>query len=445
MLKNSLIFCLIFISFGQIYCVLNPRVICYYENWFVWKTNDGKMTVDDVDSSLCTDIVYGYMGITPNSEVSIPDNYLMIEKKDLDNFSRNKGHARALVAIGGYSLSSNFHQMVSTSTDRSTFADSVLSFIRKHDFDGVTLDWSIPWNQIDFENFVKLLQLLHQQFDGKYTLGITVPAVVPTDFKVKELNSLVDFISVQTYDFHGSWEMEVGFSSPLDWQVSTLKEWYNSGATMNKLLMTIPMFGHTWILADPHKNDVGSKATGPGRQGPWSEAPGKLGFNEICNQMKQVGGKGWDIHKKDGSIYAVHDETWISFEDTTTCEDKSRNVTTEGYGGVVVQALANEDFRGLCGQKYPLLRAINKGLNKDAVTEHTHPTVATTEPPTPDPSKVCHKVGTVRDPKDCNVYHKCTELLPGILVDEPVHCPKNEAYDEKSEKCVDKQLVDGCH
>ena len=45
--------------------------------------------------------------------------------------------------------------------------------------------------------------------------------------------------------------------------------------------MTIPLFAHTWILADASNNKPGAKATGPGRQGPWSQAEGKLSYNEV--------------------------------------------------------------------------------------------------------------------------------------------------------------------
>ena len=45
--------------------------------------------------------------------------------------------------------------------------------------------------------------------------------------------------------------------------------------------MTIPLFGHTWILADPSKSTPGSKAIGAGRQGPFSQSDGKLNYNEV--------------------------------------------------------------------------------------------------------------------------------------------------------------------
>jgi len=386
------------------------------------------------------------MGITATSEVSIPDNYLMIEKHDLTKFSSNRGHGKALIAIGGWSLSNNFANTVSDSTSRHTFVRSVLSFLSTYNFDGVSLDWSRnSWNEDEFNDFVKLLDALHTEFEGKYTLGITVAARA-INFKVEKVEKFVDFISVQTYDLHGSWEHEVGHQAPLDWQVSIMREWEDAGATPHKLLMTIPLFGHSWKLVDAKNTDPGAKASGPGKMGPWSQAEGKLSYNEICTEIIDNHLTPMSDAKENGAAYVVNDNTWITFESTLTAKAKAKNVTTEGYGGVVVQALSNEDFKGLCGKKYPLLNAINDGLNREDIKERTHGPIHTTERPivTADPHKLCHKVGTVADPQNCHIYHKCTEFFPGIFTDEKHDCPKGEGFDSKDEKCKDQKLIPNC-
>lgn len=163
--------------------------------------------------------------------------------------------------------------------------------------------------------------------------------------------------------------------------------------------------------------------------------------------MAEVGS--WEVHNipAQAVIYAVNKENnmWVSFESSITTEAKTNTATSLGYGGVVAVRLENDDYRGLCGQKYGLLRGINKGLNTEDVTRAPH-TITTRTPPTvtPDPSKVCQKTGTVRDPKDCNLYHRCTEVMPGIISDDVEHCAKGEAFDPKDSQCKDKSLVPGC-
>ena len=158
----------------------------------------------------------------------------------------------------------------------------------------------------------------------------------------------------------------------------------------------------------------------------------------------------WEVHNRPDQavIYAVNkrNSLWVSFESSITTEAKTNKATSLGYGGVVAIRLENDDYRGLCGQKYGLLRGINKGLNRDDVTRP--PPLSTTTHATPtvtaDPNKICQKTGTVRDPKDCNLYHRCTEVMPGIVSDDIEHCARGEAFDPKDSKCKDKSLVPGC-
>ncbi|CAG2104065.1 unnamed protein product, partial [Medioppia subpectinata] len=317
MFRQAFILCSILVCFGQINCVLNPKVICYYEDWFYWRTGDGKMTVHDVDNTLCTHMVYGYQGIDRDSTIKLADEYLMKTLHDLDNFSKNKGKGQALVAIGGWSLSSGFTQVVSTDSDIRTFTNSIMSFLSTYNFDGVMLDWTPKGAFTSSENdgFVKLLSSIRTAFGAKYTLGITVSPVV-TGLSVDRVDQYVDIIAVQTYDMHGSWEKQVGIGDPATWTLETLRQWYKDGASMTKLIATIPLYGHTWILADPNKYDIGAEATGPGKQGPWSQQDGKLGYNEFCMEVK-ADPTGWKQFRdeREMAVYAVNGRNWISYED----------------------------------------------------------------------------------------------------------------------------------
>ena len=45
--------------------------------------------------------------------------------------------------------------------------------------------------------------------------------------------------------------------------------------------MTVPFFGRTWRLVSTSNTEPGAKAVGPGRMGPFSQAEGKLNYNEV--------------------------------------------------------------------------------------------------------------------------------------------------------------------
>jgi len=450
--------CLLTIYLDQSEAVVNPKVVCYYESWGHWRTGKGKMNVEDIDSSLCTHLVYAYLGITDSYTINVLDPWLMEDSKDLDKFVKNKGNAKALVAVGGSAQSAKFSLMAQTDADRTNFVNSVVTFLKKHHFDGVMIDWQYPGSK-DMDNFVKLLDKFDEKFaDTSFILGITAAPTQKTidaGYDVKKIINYVNFVHVLTFDLHGLWDSKVDHAAPLDWQIASLKYWWSKGAPREKLLMSIPLFARTWTLANPENSEVTASATGPGRAGPYTKAEGLLSYNELCAEIKESPSE-WVIRRdSDGSgVYAVHGRNWVSFEDSKTCAVKAKNATTEGFGGVVAYALTNEDFHGDCGgNKFPLLHGINSGINHEAVTVGTAPTEdpkvthPTKAPVTDTPGKfTCHKVGKFRDPLYCQEYHECIETdIHGLWEDKIGRCDRAQAFDEVASKCVDKAQIPICN
>ena len=59
----------------------DPKTVCYFESWVHWRNGDGKVDPSEIDTTLCTHIVYSYFGIDENThELLMLDPYLM---KDL--------------------------------------------------------------------------------------------------------------------------------------------------------------------------------------------------------------------------------------------------------------------------------------------------------------------------------------------------------------------------
>ena len=64
-----------------------PRVVCYVTSWALYRKGDGKFVPEQLDTRLCTDVVYSFAGLNPDTlEIQLFDPWA-----DIDNSkSRNK-------------------------------------------------------------------------------------------------------------------------------------------------------------------------------------------------------------------------------------------------------------------------------------------------------------------------------------------------------------------
>lgn len=44
-----------------------PRVVCYVTSWALYRKDDGKFAPEHLDSHLCTDIIYAFAGLNPET------------------------------------------------------------------------------------------------------------------------------------------------------------------------------------------------------------------------------------------------------------------------------------------------------------------------------------------------------------------------------------------
>ena len=51
------------------------RIVCYFESWATYRTGNGKFDVEMIDPNLCTHLIYAFMGINSNAEVTILDSW----------------------------------------------------------------------------------------------------------------------------------------------------------------------------------------------------------------------------------------------------------------------------------------------------------------------------------------------------------------------------------
>ncbi|XP_023229882.1 acidic mammalian chitinase-like [Centruroides sculpturatus] len=288
---------------------------------------------------------------------------------------------KILIAVGGWNTGSiKFSKLSSDSKKRKVFIDSALNLARKHNFDGVNINWQFPTrrggNPKDKENFALLIKEMYEVFkSNKLILTIDMsasPNIIDDAYDLGVISRNVDFIHVTAFDYWGYWEPITGFPAALfarvkdidvrlnvNYTVSYLK---SLGVDLKKIVIIVSSTSQTWTLDDSSDTSVGAKATKPGNKGSYTLHPGILSYYETCKLLMQ---DGWTIkYDPEAKVpYAYRGDQWIGYDDVKSVSEKVKYVKNSGLAGLGLNSLDHDDFRDLCDNDiYPLLTAINDVL-----------------------------------------------------------------------------------
>ncbi|XP_020296290.1 chitinase-3-like protein 1 isoform X1 [Pseudomyrmex gracilis] len=456
------------------------KIVCYFGSWSVYRPPGGKFDISYIEPNLCTHLIYSFVGITTEGDVRVldswqdlPDNYGKNGFGRFNKLREQSPETKTLIAIGGWNEgSARYSEVVANPTIRAKFVRSVLDFVKKYNFDGFDVDWEYP-NQRggkpeDVQNYISLLKELRTEFDKHGLILSAAVAAAETSaslsYDIAAISKHLHFINVMSYDFHGAWEKETGHNAPLYARKSetghdlklnvdaAVHYWLESGCPPEKLILGVPFYGRTFTLADKNQNSLGAPSAGPGVAGPYTREGGMLGYNEICEFLKQGG---WTImrHKEHRVPYAYKDNQWVGYDDKTSLKEKTDYIKKLNLGGAMLWSIETDDFFGKCGEKYPLLKTLNAELRGsvppkiDSSQEEPKPDEKPNEKPDEKPqhpSSICKKEGYVRDEEDCGIFYQCLNINSVYQI-QRFNCPNGLAFDPQINSCNYKNLVDGCN
>nr|QGT33337.1 chitinase-3-like protein 2 [Rhynchophorus ferrugineus] len=361
------------------------RLVCYYN----FPSDSYSLQVKDIDPFLCTHINVAFASVHNNS-INLNEVHLGYLQEVVKLKDTNK-NLKILLSIGGSGNSDDFPEMVKNHTNRKTFIQSILYYVKTYGIDGIDLDWEFPSEYPDGDknqrmHFTQLLAEIRKNisrqknFPYLLTAAVAAPAaLVDAYYDVSYMNDYVDFVNVMNYDFHffTTTTPFTGINSPLyplsseKMFMSTLNINYSShywnykGMEKNKIVVGLPTYGHTYRLLNPRNHEIYSPASGYG----------KLGFNgfasyyQICNFL-QVNHITPVFDMEVLSPYASKYYEWISFDDEQSLTYKTEFIKNNQFGGAMIYCLNSDDFKGSCtmgfsgGLKFPLISTVKSVLGR---------------------------------------------------------------------------------
>ncbi|XP_028131818.1 probable chitinase 10 [Diabrotica virgifera virgifera] len=427
------------------------KIVCYVEGVASYRKEPLAFNPEDLDPYICTHVIYNYATIDPISYTitSNDEEYDVVQGgyKATTSLRQKNPNLNILISLGGSKEdgSHRFSNMVSNARKRMNFIQSVISFLNKYDFDGMEVHWDYPGaeesgGQITDKEFLALFleetaEIFRQK---KWELVLSAPASrfkIEDGFDPMKVGDIVDFVNVQAYDFHLEREAVADhpanlFARPEDNGLNiflsvdyAVQFWLRKGLPSSKLILGIPFYGRSFTLKYSNETEIGSPIIGPGREGFYTKTPGLLAYFEICEMFLN---EGWfKSEDASGSPYMVNGDQWVGYDDLDSIKRKVDYAKEHNLGGIAVNAADFDDFKGLCGPRWPLMTLVNseiKGVNPTFLTDaYTKPTK---------PFGVCDSSGYYSDSSNCAAFYVCKNGLIYHL-----SCGQNLMFNPTNGKC----------
>lgn len=261
-------------------------------------------------------------------------------------FKKRNPTIKVGIGIGGWTGSSLFSTIASTSTSRTTFVQSAIAFALAYGMDYIDLDWEypggggLPGNQIspeDTNNFVLLGAEFSRQFSLiKQPLFLTasVSGALPTitHYNFPGMAPYFKYIQLMTYDFNGSWSKIADHQSntisrtpSVPSMLSAINFVLSTGFPSGQLVVGVPLYGRGFSSC----NGILQPFSGGG-QGSWE--PGVYDYKVLPLQGALVL---WEKASEQSLSYDPNQKQLITYDTTTSLSYKLQYVDQFKLGGVM--------------------------------------------------------------------------------------------------------------
>ncbi|KAI4678875.1 hypothetical protein J4E81_010603 [Alternaria sp. BMP 2799] len=270
------------------------------------------------------------------------------------------------IAVGGWAMNdpgpyrTAFSDMAASEAKQDKFFDSLLTFMRRYNLDGVDLDWEYPVAEdrggipADFDNYVNLLRRLRERLNssGKsYGISLTLPASYwyLRGFNLQGMEPYLDWFNMMTYDIHGVWDASIDSLGPIAQAHTNLTEikmglellWRNN-INPARVVLGLGFYGRSFTMKDPGCMAAGCEFSEGANGGACTGTPGVLSAAEI-NEVIANGASVTHDEAAAVKIVTWDSNQWVSFDDTQTLRSKIDFAHEHCLGGTMVWAIDLDD------------------------------------------------------------------------------------------------------
>jgi GH18 family chitinase len=322
-----------------------------------------------IDTSQYTHVHFAFGTLTSDYEVEVGDE---LSTYNFGQFKRIKG-AKKILSFGGWAFSTEpatyaiFRDGV-TSANRLKMATNIANFIKKHDLDGVDIDWEYPGapdipgippaSKADGPNYLAFLAVLRNLIPSSKTVSICAPSSYwyLKQYPIESIGKIVDYIVYMTYDLHGQWDAGNSHSQEgcdtgncLRSQVNltetkqSLAMITKAGVPGNKVIVGITSYGRSFNMAEagcwgPSCLYTGSQMNSHATKGKCTDSAGYIADAEIAEIIEGKKRAGRVVKQfvdpTSNSDVLVYDDTqWVSYMSSNTKKTRSTLYSAWGMGG----------------------------------------------------------------------------------------------------------------
>ncbi|HEX4809988.1 MAG TPA: glycoside hydrolase family 18 protein [Bryobacteraceae bacterium] len=384
----------------------------YFEEWSIYGAN---YQVADIQNSGAADalthVLYAFANVSPTGQCAIADTWadylspyvasvtgqpytgpLYGNFAALLQLKQLHPNLKVLISVGGASATNTayFSAAAATAAGRSQLASSCIDMFINGNvatgisaaglFDGIDIDWEFP-TAADTENFTALLTEFRNQLakagtkNKAYLLTIAAPAGSQnySNIQLAAVAAQLDFLNMETYDYHGTWEATTNHAAPLSespfdpargqglYIDATIGAYLEAGVPAHKLVLGIPAYGRGWTGVPNRNYGLYQSSTGaaPSPSGDSLATDGTATYRTLATLTSDGFAVHHDFFSLADWLYNPTTETFWTYDDpiSVTVKMAYARLRAGGLGGAFEWAIKDDDANAT------LVKTISKGLD----------------------------------------------------------------------------------